>query len=262
MSLYNFGSGFLYGIPTADSTGAAIANPTPQKFGVLQDVAVDFSFENKMLYGQNQFPVAVGRGKGKAGIKAKYAQIAGRNFNDMFFGQTNVVSGVSTVNDLTGKAIPSTPFTITATTTNTATTIQIPNSGTWVRDLGVLNASGQMMTRVASAPATGQYTVAAGVYVFAAADAALIVYINYEYSYTSTLAKNFTVVNQAMGYAPTFMCVLNSQYNGGSIHLRFPACISNKLSLALKNDDFTIPELDIDAFADASGNVALLGTSE
>ena len=262
MSLYNFGSGFLYGVPTADATGAAIANPTPTKFGVMQDVSVDFSFENKTLYGQNQFPVAIGRGKGKVGIKAKYAQIGGRNFNDMFFGQTVASSGVAAVNELTGKAIPTTPFTLTAGASNTAVIFQIPNSGTWVRDISVLNASGQPMIRVASAPATGQYTVAAGVYVFAAADAALVVYINYEYSYTSALSKNFTVVNQAMGYAPTFMCVLSSQYNGGNLHLRFPACISSKLAFALKNDDFTIPELDIDAFADASGNVAFLATSE
>jgi hypothetical protein len=260
--MYNFGSGFLYGIPTADSSGAAIANPTPVKFGVLQDVSVDFSFENKMLYGQNQFPVAVGRGKGKVGVKAKYGQINGLQFNSMFFGQTTSANIVSAVNEVVGKAIPATPFTLTATTTNTATTFIIPNAGTWSRDLSVIDANGRPMVRVASAPATGQYTVAAGVYVFAAADTGLTVYINYEYTATNTVAKQFTVVNQAMGYAPTFMCVLNSAYAGGYMHMRLPQCISSKLSLALKNDDFTIPELDIDAFADASGNVALMGFSE
>jgi hypothetical protein len=260
--MYLFGSGSLYGVPTYDATGAAVANPTPQKFGVLQDVSVDFAFENKMLHGQNQFPVAVGRGKGKIGIKAKHGVINGALFNSMFFGQTIGANIISAVNNVTGKAIPSTPFTLTAGAVENATTFLIPNSGTWVRDLGVLDQNGRPMTRVASAPATGQYTVATGVYVFAAADTGLTVYISYEYSATSTTAKQFSLVNQAMGYAPQFMAVLNNQYNGGYIHLRFPACISSKLTLALKNDDFTIPEIDIDAFADATGNVCLIGMSE
>lgn len=258
----NFGSGFLYGVPTADATGAAIANPSPVQFGTLQDVSVDFAFENKMLYGQNQFPVAIGRGKGKIGIKAKFANINGALLNSLCFGATSSNGIVAAVNDLTGKAIPTTPFTITATTTSTATTIQIPSSGTWLRDLGVRDWLGRPMTRVASAPATGQYTVAAGVYVFAAVDVGLVVYINYEYTATSTAAKTFSLVNQAMGYAPTFMAVLNSQYNGGNVHLRFPACISNKLAFGTKNDDFTIPELDFDAFADSAGTVAVWGVSE
>lgn len=259
---YNFGSGFLYGVPTFDSTGAAVANPTPQQFGVLQDVSIDISFENKMLYGQNQFPVAVGRGKGKVSAKAKNANINGGLFNSMFFGQTISSAGISAVNELVGKAIPTTPFVLTATTTSTATTFIIPNAGTWVRDVGVRDQNGRPMTRVASAPTTGQYSVAAGVYTFAGADVGLTVYISYEYSYTSTQSKQFSVINQAMGYAPQFLCVLNSQYAGGNLHLRLPACISSKLALALKNDDFTIPEFDFDAFADATGNVALMGFSE
>lgn len=250
--MYNFGSGFLYGVPTADATGAAVSNPTPVQFGVLQDVSVDFAFENKMLHGQNQFPVAVGRGKGKVGIKAKFANINGALLNSIMFGFTSSNGIVAAKNDLVGAAIPGTPFQITPTP---------PSSGTWLRDLGVTR-NGIPMTRVTSAPATGQYSVAAGVYTFAAADTGLTVFINYEYTATSTQAKNFTITNQAMGYAPTFMAVLNSQYNGSNLHFRFPACISSKLAFAPKNDDFTIPELDIDAFADSSGNVCTVGVSE
>lgn len=259
---YNFGSGFLYGVPATDANGLAIANPTPIQFAVLQDVSVDFSFENKMLYGQNQFPVTVGRGKGKIGIKAKFANINGAIFNSFFFGQTLANNIVSAVNELTGKAIPATPYILTATTTNTATTFIIPNAGTWVRDLGVRDANGLIMTRVAAAPATGQYIVAAGVYTFAAADTLKIVYISYEYSATLASAKQFNVINNAMGYAPSFMTVLNSQYQGDYLHLRFPNCISSKLALALKNDDFTIPELDMDVFADAGGNVCLISADQ
>lgn len=259
---FNFGSGFLYGVPATDANGAAVANPTPVQFAVLQDVSVDFGFENKMLYGQNQFPVAVGRGKGKISIKAKFAHLNGSNFNTMFFGQTLANNVVSAKNEITGKAIPATPFTLTASaTTETATTFLMPGGATSVfsRDLGVKDASGAYYVRVASAPAAGQYTVSvAGAYVFAAADAAKVVYISYEYTSTLASAKQFTVLNNAMGYAPSFMAVLNSQYQGGFIHMRFPNCISGKLSIPTKNDDFTIPELEMDVFADSGGQVALL----
>lgn len=264
--MYNFGSGFLYGVQTTDATGAAVANPTPVQFGVLQDVSVDFSFENKMLYGQSQFPVAVGRGKGKITGKAKFGNIAGSQFNSMFFGASAANNIVSAVNALgAGKAIPTTPFTLTAGTTENATTFAMPGvTPTFVRDLGVRYvATGLPLTRVQSAPAVGQYTVSgAGAYVFNTADAGLFVLISYEYQSTLASPRQFTISNQAMGYAPQFLCILNSQYNGGYMHLRLPACISSKLGLATKNDDFTIPELEFDAFADASGTVGVMSFSE
>ena len=166
------------------------------------------------------------------------------------------------VNDVIGKAIPTTPFTLTAGATNNATTFQIPNSGTWSRDLGVLDSNGRAMTRVASAPTTGQYTVSAGVYVFAAADVGPTVYISYEYTATSTSAKSMALVNQPMGYAPTFSANLAMPYQGKNFYLRLVQCVSKKLSFAAKNDDFTVPEMDFDAFADAAGNVAYIYTTE
>jgi hypothetical protein len=206
--------------------------------------------------------VAVGRGKGKIACKAKFAQINGALMNSMFFGGTTTAGIISAVNELVGKVIPGTPFTLTVGATNNATTFAIPSAGTWLRDLGVRDANGVPMTRVASAPAVGQYTVAAGVYVFNTADAAKLVFINYEYTAVSTTAQQSVVVNQAMGYAPTFTAVLNQPYNGKVLHVRLYQCISSKLSIAAKNDDFTVPELDFDAFSDASGNVVAYGVSE
>ena len=255
MSQYLFGSGFMYGIPTADASGAAIANPTPVQFGVLQDISVDFEFDNKLLHGQNQFPVAVGRGKGKVGGKAKFAQVNGTAYNSLFFGGGLSNGIVAAVNDVTGASIPATPYKITVTP---------PNSGTYLRDLGVRDSNGTPMTRVASAPTTGQYSLdpALGAYTFAAADTLKVVFINYEYTATSAVAKSMSLVNQPMGYAPTFMAVLSQPYQGKNLHIRLAQCVSKKLSFAAKNDDFVIPELDFDCFADTAGNVATIGTSE
>jgi hypothetical protein len=249
----SFGSGLLFGIPLTDGTGAAITNPTPVQFGVLQDVSVDISFEAKMLHGQNQFPVASGRGKGKISGKAKFARINGLLMNSLFFGQTLAAGIIAVQSDFLGTAIPASPFTITVTP---------PNSGTWQTDMGVKDANGNPMTRVASAPTAGQYSVTAGAYLFAAADTGKIVFISYEYTATSTTAKKIDVNNLPMGYAPTFLMSLSRPFNGAIDSLKLYSCQSNKLGVGGKNDDFNVAELDFDAFADGAGRVLSWGTSE
>lgn len=257
-----FGAGSLWGTPLADATGAAIAVPTPVQFGLSQEISIDMSFDTKLLYGQNQFPVAVGRGKGKVTGKVKNAQVNGAMWNSIFFGQT-LSSGITgIVQDTTGIAIPSTPFTITAGATSDATHIKIPNTGTWFADLGVRNANGVEMTRVASGPTTGQYSVAAGVYTFATADVGTIVFINYEYTATSTVAKQSTVNNLPMGYAPSFRTDILMPYSGKMAVFTFYSCLASKLSLATKLDDFVIPEIDFDCFADPTGRVFTWALSE
>ena len=169
---YMFGSGILWGRQLTDASGAAIANPTPQRFGALQDISIDVSWDTKMLHGQNQFPLAVGRGKGKVTGKAKSAQINGALLNSIIFGQT-LTSGtiLANKNDTTGTAVPTTPFIIT---------VVPPSSGTYFKDLGVTNANGDDLKRVASAPTTGQYAVneSTGAYTFAAADTAIVMFIS------------------------------------------------------------------------------------
>ena len=257
-----FGSGVLVGTPLTDYTGTAIANPTPVQFGVCQEIGLDISFDTKLLYGNQQFPVASGRCKGKVSGKVKGAQVNGALFNSIMFGQTLASGIISDVYDTTGIAIPATPFTITASTTSTATTILIPSSGTWTADLGVRDSNGVPMTRVASAPTTGQYTVTAGAYLFAAADVAKVVFISYQYTATSTVAKKSTLTNALLGYAPSFKADIYLPYNGKSLIVTLNNCIASKMSLATKLDDFTIPDFSFDAFADASGNVLTYALSE
>lgn len=248
-----FGSGILVGTPLTDYAGNAIANPTPVQFGIAQEIGVDVSFDTKMLYGSQQFPVAVGRGKGKISGKVKGAQVNGALWNSIMFGQTLTTGILSDVNDTIGTAIPTTPYTITPTP---------PSSGVWAADLGVRNAAGVPMTRVASAPATGQYSVASGVYTFAAADTGLLMFINYQYTATSTTAKKSTLTNPLLGYAPSFQADIYVPYAGKSLIITLPNCIASKISIATKLDDFTIPDYTFDAFANAAGNVMTYALSE
>ncbi|MEO8804641.1 MAG: hypothetical protein ABI433_01050 [Burkholderiaceae bacterium] len=254
MSQFAFGTGSLWGAQTQDANGNVIANLTPIKFGEVQDVGIDMSRDIKLLHGQLMMPVAVGGGKMKIDVKAKFARVMGRLFSDLFFGQTltgGTLTGV--LNDTTGAAIPTTPFTIT---------VVPPSAGVWVRDLGVVDSNGLPFSRVASAPTTGQYSVAAGVYTFAAADVAKQVFISYTYTATSALAKVITMVNLPMGFMPTFGMDLAVTFNGKQSNWRFPNCAAGKLAFDPKQDDFTQMDLDISVFADAAGNIGTIVTSE
>ena len=253
MSQFLFSTGALWGTPLTDASGNNITNPSPVQFGTLQDCSVDFSFDTKLLHGQKYFAEAVGRGKGKINGKAKFAQINGATLNSLFFGQVMTSGIVNNVYDVIGQAIPATPFTVT---------VVPPNSGTWAYDLGVRDANGLTMTRVASAPATGQYSVAAGVYTFAAADTGKVVFINYNYTATSTTAKKINIINMPMGYAPSFQADFMLPFSGKFLMLKLANCIGSKFAFATKQDDFTIPEFDFEAFADPAGNVASWSMSE
>lgn len=246
-----FGAGTLWGTQLTDINGAAIANPTPTKFGALQDVSVDFGADIKKLHGSNAFPLLAVRGKQSITCKAKAAQMNGALINSIFFGLVPTAGILDTVIDVTG---------VTVATTVTPT---VPGGGTWTQDLGVRNSVSVPLTRVASGPITGQYSVAAGVYTFAAADVGQTVYIDFEYTATSTSAKKIAIINPLMGAAPTFRADLSIKLNGKSLTMILLNCVSTKLNFATKLDDFLIPEFDFEAYADASGaNVGSIAFSE
>jgi hypothetical protein len=247
MAQYGFGSGVLFGVRTDVSTA------TPVQFGALQDVSVDIQFNIKELYGQSQFPLAVARSTAKITGKAKLARIIGRSFNDLFFGQ-DMTAGQTLMAFQEAGAVPAaTPWTVT-----------VANAAGFIADFGVINAgNGLALVKVASAPAAGQYAVDAGVYTFAAADANLGVLLSYSYAPTvNTAGQTIAIANQLIGSAPQFKCVLNGNYQQKQFSLTLNACIANKLQIATKIEDFTIPELDFSAFADAAGNVGSISFAE
>lgn len=249
MSILSFGSGTLVGVRTD------VANATPVKFGALQDVSVEFSASIKELYGGSQFPIAVARGTGKINCKAKLGQIMGGVFSDLFFGTTMATGQLAFVHDEAGAVPAASTYIVT-----------VANSATWVEDLGVINATtGLPMKKVASAPATGQYSVVAGVYTFAAADASVAVLISYTYTIAAA-GQKLVVANQALGVQPVFSVYLKTNYtapNGVKYsYLKLNACVSNKLTLPTKLEDFTIMELDFSAFSDNAGNILTFCTNE
>ena len=253
---FAFGSGQLFSIPTIALAGTAIVNPTPMEFAALQDVNVDFSWTKKELHGSMQFPLAVARGTAKITAKAKSARISAALFNQAF-GET-LTSGSETkyAYQEGPSAIPTTPFAVTVT-----------NSATFVEDLGVINAAnGQAFTRVDSSatPTAGQYKVTAGVYTFCTADnvSGISVKISYTYTATTAGAAKFTINNQLLGLAPYFKAILGTKYQGKLLVLTFNRCVADKLTIATKLEDFTIPEFDFSPMADDANVIGTISVTE
>jgi hypothetical protein len=245
--MFQFGSGTLWGYPVG---GNLAANPTPIKFGTLQDINLEISGSLKELYGQSQFAEAVARGKCKIAGKAKFAQIVGKHVNDLFFGQTMNTGQKLTALDEAQNVPGVSAYTITVT-----------NSAQFVDDWGVrYSATGLPLAKVSSAPVQGQYSVSAGVYTFAAADASAAVLISYRYS--SATGVQLNVRQQLMGFAPTFQILLNEQYAGKQANLLLYSCVAEKLAWATKNEDFLVPEFDFEAFSNAGGQVMDLYLAE
>jgi hypothetical protein len=250
--MFEFGSGSLFGFPVSGNTAA---NPTPIKFGTLQDVSLDISGDIKELYGQKQFPEAVARGKIKLTGKAKFARINGKMLNDLFFGQTMGTGMKATAVD-------------ELHTVATSVTITPPSSGVFVNDSrgdqGVIyQATGIPLVKVASAPAVGQYSVATstGIYTFNATDVGTAVLISYMYT-LSAAGTQLNITNQFMGFAPTFQALLTTNYNLQQMNVLLYQAVASKLSIATKQEDFIIPEFDFSCFANAGGQVIDIYSNE
>jgi len=138
------------------------------------------------------------------------------------------------------------------------------NAASFDTDLGVVYASsGLALTRVASAPSVGQYSVAGGVYTFSSGDAGKALLVSYSYTQPSGGSRAL-LTNKIMGTAPTFQVDFyqtNPNAAGAQWSLRLFNCVSTKLNMAAKTQDFAIPELDFEAFANAANSIGEINTA-
>lgn len=235
MANLNFGVGFLSLVPSG-------SNPTPVPVGTLQNVSVDISQEEVALYGAYKFPVDLALGKASIKGKAQSAVIGSATIAAILGGTTTSASKVG-VSEESGQPV-----------TNTYT---VANGATFYEDLGVVNTvTGLAMTRVASAPASGQYSVntTTGAYTFAAGDANPLVKISYSHTRAAT-GKTVTLANTLMGAASTYTASLYNAYKSKYFGLRLAAIVIPKLGIGLKNDGHSMFDLEFSAQADSSGSV-------
>lgn len=241
--LVPFGAGRLY-VQRTDIVAA-----TPLEFGILQECQRSFAFNTKPLMGQNQFAVFVARGAAKWTVKAKYGVFSARAMNDGFFGQALTTGQIALAAGEAGTVPAVTTFTIT-----------VANSATFVADRGVVYTNGGLpLVNVPSAPTIGQYSYAAGVYTFAAADANAAVLISYQYTIAATGSK-ITITQQLMGTTPFFSGVFRNRdaKSGLFSTMVLNRLTTSKLNLASKLEDFEIPEFDMEVMADDSGNIGTM----
>jgi len=221
--MYVFGSGVLIGTPSGGS---------PINFGLAQEVSLNIATTTKALYGQNNFPVAVGSGTRKMTGKAKLARLSGQALGNLFFGITPTTGGTQTQFGEVTSVPAVSPFTYSTTFRST-----------FVSDQGVIYAAtGLPMKAVASSPAMGQYSVSAGVYTFSSADAGAAVLISYTYSVTGSGA-NIIVTSQPVGPAITFSANLFAAdpTTGKQFSMLLYNCVAEKLSFGTKLEDFVVP---------------------
>ena len=236
--MISFGTGIVSIIPAG-------TNPTPANIGILQDVSVDISYSEKELRGAFQFAVDVARAGAKIAAKAKSGQFNAALLANFLTGASNSVGSKIGIANESG-TIPTTPFQIT-----------VANGATFYEDLGVFDTTtGLWMVRGATATGTGVYAVntATGVYTFHTSDSTHGVQISYSYT-AAAVGRTVAMTNQLMGSATTFTLTLFNTYKGKSSGIRLWAVTSTKLSMALKNEDHTLTDIDFTAQADSSGRV-------
>jgi hypothetical protein len=245
-----FGIGALWGT-RSDVTGIG-----PDQFAILQDNAIDFSFELKELYSQQQFPVDIARGKGKISGKSKFARILGSLYADLFFG-TTIASGEDNVAEYEIHTLVTNLFTVAFATG-------------YLADLGI-NYNTQSNLRFTSetgAPtAVRQYNAGAiGVGIYTCFSGDIGATITVSYLYTDANGLTFTISNNFMGYTPTFVGTFYTQRNTlsstGQLTLRLNECVSSHFTIPNRIDDYAIPDFDFMAFAPGTGIIGTMSTSE
>ena len=95
-----------------------------------------------------------------------------------------------------------------------------------------------------------------GVYAFAAADAGQSVLISYTYT-DATSGESFAVASQLIGPSVTFSANLfaSDPGTGKQFSVLLYKYVAEKLPFGTKVEDFLVPELDFQCFANAAGQV-------
>lgn len=236
---------------------------TPINVGFVNEFSIESAATTKQLYGQKQYPLVAARGTIKVTGKFKAAVLSGLAWNTAFYGQSSFTS--------TGTGI----FWNVDSTFNlstTAVTLIVGSSLTFDADLGVKYASGANaglpFQRVSSgSESSGKYSVSVStatglnLYQFSATDTtgqSTPLPIKVTYSSLTGAGQSLLVTNQLIGTTPTFQVDYYTNLNQPTSKpfvVRAYAGIGSKHVMAFKLEDFYMPEIDFDLFANASDQI-------
>lgn len=194
-----------------------------KRVGTLESVTVDFSQENKAFQGESvwdQTSLTT-----KKSIKISAAQ-------KTFDGE--LLAALLDITPTTGSTVVHTEaFAAGASHT-------VANSATYVDTLEVRDSTGKRMSKVASAPTAGQYSVAAGVYTFNAAEGAVTI----QYQATKVTGKTVSGANAAIGKTKTVKVVLHNAFMDADRPVGivlYSVAPSSMGSISWKLNDFSDP---------------------
>lgn len=239
-----FGSGIVLARPIAQAGSILAPVPQPKQAAELQNVSIDIKGDIKELFSLYQFPDDAAAGKKKISGKAQLGALDLVLLNQIFAANA-VVVGTTQMAWNEAHSVP-------AVSTYTVT---VTNSAHFVYDYGVIYAAtGLPFVPVASGPTQGQYSVSAGVYTFAAADASAAIVISYSYT-NATQGVTYSLTQQLMGSSPTFELVVIAPYQQTWASFHFLNCKCTSLSFATKIDDYAMMDLEFAVFANPAGQV-------
>lgn len=233
-----FGAGRFFGINN-------VANPTPMRAVTPQDMSIDFKRATKSLFGENQLAADVAAGEMTVTGKVTMGGLNARLFSDLLFGDAGVTGSILEADNEAGTVPGTSTYIVTVT-----------NSATWTTDLGVYNlTTGKRMTRVATSPATNQYSVAAGVYTFASANASANVQISYLWT-SASAGEQLTLSNQLQGPTGAFTAVMAFLYgNLNQDILTMNNVIASDSGIAAKGGDYAKPTFGFECATDTNDNL-------
>jgi hypothetical protein len=135
--------------------------------------------------------------------------------------------------------------------------------GTYISSLGT-GTGGTGTYNLSTSPGTiaAQAVTASSVYTVPSTAAGATLFVDYQFTGTSTINKTATFVNVAMGTKPIFRLDLFQGFQANALSMVLFQCVATKFSLATKIDDFLSEELDFAAFQNGAGQVLSIGTSQ
>jgi len=249
-----FGPGVAWAQVATLLDGSTAVLPQPTRFDVLQSLALDFTFTTKELFGNNSFPEAIGIGNTKLSGKIVNGRMNSAALWSAAFGYpSNPSTGYNLMAISEAGTVPAVSTYVINTT----------NKATWTKDWGVryTNTGAYLTPVTGGSEALGKYSVASGVYTFAAADANAKVLIDYEYTPASG-GKTIAVSNFLQGQITLFGLRYQGVFKGLSVGIWVPNSVSSKFAFATKQQDFIMPEFDFVAYAGPDGSVASLYMTE
>lgn len=198
------------------------ANGNASEVGYLREISLDYSATEKEFQGSNTFPEDVALVNEKLTGKANHGGFDG-----------------ALIATILGSAVTTGQKLQVTEAKTAAASITVDHAADFADDLGVLDANGKPMAKVASAPAVGQYAVntATGTYTFAAGEAGTL---SISYSYSSNTGSTASYSGRTVGASPKFeVHVYETARDGSAFGFKLYSVTFSKIGFGFKSQDFT-----------------------